>query len=313
VLYGPLVRLAQSDDFPAGLPRELLEVFFDEVVRTWGDAPFAIAAPDADPERLQALSRFMRSASSPKAFRDTMRANLDIDIRPVLPTLQVPTLVMHKTGDLLVGVDQGRYMGDHIPGARFVELEGNGHYVAEDDPDKVADLTIEFLTGSVGATEVDRVLATVLFTDIVASTETAAELGDRRWRDLLDDHDRLVRTEIDRHRGRLIKTTGDGALATFDGPARAVRGAKAIVQGVRGLGIEVRAGVHTGEVELRGDDIGGIGVNIGARVAALAESGQVLVSRTVVDLVVGSNLAFTPAGIHTLKGVPGEWALYAAT
>lgn len=312
VLYGPLVRLLQSDDFPAGHPRELFQALIADSVANWGDDTAGLAsAMDADPEQVAMMGRFRRMASSPKTFRDTLLANLDIDIRPVLSTVTVPTLVLHKADDLIVPIGQGRYAADHIPGAQFVELPGSGHYIAADDIDALIDVTVEFLTGSPASEETDRVLATVLFTDIVASTERAAAMGDRKWRDLLDDHDQLVRREVERHRGQLIKTTGDGALALFDGPARAVRCAQSIVSGIRSLGIEVRAGIHTGEVEVRGDDIGGIGVHIGARVASLAEPGHVLVSRTVVDLVVGSALEFSDAGTHTLKGVPGEWPLFA--
>jgi class 3 adenylate cyclase len=241
-----------------------------------------------------------------------MEANTRIDIRPVLPSVAVPTLVLHKTGDMLVNVGQGRYTAAHIPGARYVELEGVDHYVAAGDDGRMLQEIRSFLTdgNADSLTDVDRVLSTVLFTDIVKSTETAVAMGDRRWTELLDDHDRLVRDEVGRARGHVVKTTGDGALATFDGPARAVRAADAIVKGVRSLGIDARAGVHTGEVELRGADVGGVGVHIGARVSALAHAGQVMVSRTVVDLVAGSGLVFDEAGSHKLKGVPGEWQLY---
>jgi class 3 adenylate cyclase len=246
-----------------------------------------------------------------------MEANARMDIRPVLPSITQPTLVLHRTDDALVGVDQGRYAASQIPGARFVELPGPDHYVAAGDAAAVVREVQRFLSGDdveppVGADDLDRILATIVFTDIVGSTETAARVGDSRWRRMLDEHDQLVRQEVARYRGRVVKTTGDGALATFDGPARAVRSARSIAAGVRRIGLEVRAGVHTGEVERRGEDIGGVGVHIGARVSALAGPGQVLVSRTVVDLVAGSGLEFDDAGTHVLKGVPGEWALFSA-
>src|SRR5437763_16220430 len=234
----------------------------------------------------------------------------DTDVRPVLPTIQVPTLVMHRTGDQFVNIEQGRYFAEHIPGARFVELPGEDHAGWEGDADVGNDEIEEFITGHRPIRESDRVLATVLFTDIVGSTEKARELGDRKWRDLLDRHDELARAELERHQGKLVKTTGDGLLATFDGPARGIRCATALRQV---LPVPIRAGLHTGEVELRGDDVGGIAVHIGARVASVAEAGEVLVSRTVKDLVAGSGIAFADRGTHTLKGVADEWQLYAVT
>ncbi|MEY2398384.1 MAG: hypothetical protein QOJ00_1558 [Actinomycetota bacterium] len=315
VLYGPLVRMTNEGDFQEGWDLDAFKEIMVTMEDSWGTGQaMNVAAPSRmnDPGSADLGSKFERLALTPGAFRALMDANTKIDIRPVLPTITVPTLVMHRVGDLMVGVGQGRYMASHIPGATYVELEGPDHYVAAGDADEVLRQTRSFLTGNAddGGTDLDRVLATVMFTDIVSSTATAVAMGDRKWTTLLDDHDRLVRAEVARARGRLVKTTGDGALATFDGPARAVRAADAIVKGVRSLGIDVRAGVHTGEVELRGDDVGGVGVHIGARVSALADAGQVMVSRTVVDLVVGSGLTFTDAGSHALKGVPGEWQLY---
>jgi class 3 adenylate cyclase len=230
----------------------------------------------------------------------------------VLPTIRVPTLVLHKSGDRFVLPAMGRYLADHIPGARHVEVPGDDHMFFIDS-DRVVDEIEQFVTGRVGPCTEDRVLATVLFTDIVDSTVKAAALGDRHWRELLDRHDDFVHRQLERFRGRAVNTSGDGFLATFDGPARAVRCASAITEGARQLGLEVRAGVHTGECEIRGDDIAGIAVHTGARVAALAGAGEVLVSQTVKDLVAGSGLAFTDRGVHALKGVPGAWRLYAAT
>jgi class 3 adenylate cyclase len=242
-----------------------------------------------------------------------MRMNSQIEISGVLPAVRVPTLVIHRTGDQVVSVEGGRDVAARIPGARLAEFAGVDHlfYVGE-NADEISDAIEEFLTGSRGSPVVDRVLATVLFTDIVGSTEKAAALGDRRWRALLDDHHAMIRRVLARFRGREIKTTGDGFLATFDGPARGVRCARAIADEIKTLGIDIRAGLHTGECEMIGDDVGGIAVHIGARVAALAGAGEVLVSSTVKDLVAGSGLRFDSRGSVPLKGIPGEWQIFAA-
>jgi class 3 adenylate cyclase len=241
-----------------------------------------------------------------------MRMNSQINISGVLPTVRVPTLVIHRTGDKTVNVEGGRDVAKHIPGARFVEFPGIDHiFYVGDNANEIADTIEEFLTGSRAPVLVDRVLATVLFTDIVGSTEKAAALGDRRWRDLLDNHHATIRRTLARFRGHEVKSTGDGILATFDGPARGVRCACAIADEIRPLGIEVRAGLHTGECEMMGEDVGGIAVHIGARVASLAGAGEVLVSSTVKDLVAGSGLRFGDRGSQSLKGVPGEWHTYA--
>jgi class 3 adenylate cyclase len=233
------------------------------------------------------------------------------DIRAVLPTVSVPTLVVHRRDDLSVPLEQGRYLADHIPGARFVELGGASHLPHAGDFDDLADHIEEFLTGARRPSAPERVLATVLFTDIVGSTARLAEMGDRRWRNLLASHDGMVGRQLARFGGRLVRSLGDGALATFDGPARAAACAQAVVAGAAQLGIDVRAGLHTGEIELDGDDISGIAVHIAARVADLAGPGEVLVSRTVCDLVAGSALEFEDRGVHELKGVPAPWQLYA--
>jgi len=225
--------------------------------------------------------------------------------------VRVPTLVVHRAGDLALRVDGARHIAEHIPGARFVELAGDDHFPWVGDGDALLDEVEEFLTGTRATRDVDRVLTTILFTDIAASTARAAGMGDQRWRDLLVSHDALVRGELARFRGREVKQVGDGFLATFDGPARGIRCARAIRDGVRALGIEIRAGLHTGECEYVGDDVGGIAVHIGARVAASAQPGEVLVSGTVRDLVAGSGLRFGDRGAHQLRGVPGEWRLFA--
>ncbi|MEO7429945.1 MAG: adenylate/guanylate cyclase domain-containing protein, partial [Acidimicrobiales bacterium] len=317
ILYGPLVRLINTDDFTAGFEEDVFATLLEGMVDTWGTGLMSsVAMPSrVDQEYAQQLgARFERFALTRGGFKSLMQANAEMDIRPVFPAITQPTLVLHRTGDAFVSVEQGRYAASRIDGAQFIELEGIDHYVAAGDAESVVREVQRFVAGddADGTLDVDldRILATVVFTDIVGSTETATRLGDSKWRTLLDDHDCLVRQEIERHRGRLVKTTGDGVLATFDGPARAVRAAQAIAQGARRLGLEIRAGVHTGEVELRGDDVGGVGVHIGARVAALAAPNRVLVSRTVVDLVAGSGLQFAPSGTHSLKGVPGEWPLF---
>jgi class 3 adenylate cyclase len=241
-----------------------------------------------------------------------MRMNTQIDIRGVLSSIRVPTLVMHRVGDQDAKIEEARWLARHIPGARLVELPGDDHLPWVGDQDAVLDETQEFLTGIRPARDIDRALATVLFTDIVGSTEHLARQGDKAWRAILDRHYAAVRRELAAHRGREIGTAGDGFLASFDGPARAVRCALAITADAHALGIEVRAGVHTGEIELRGDDVAGIAVHIGARVCSLARAGEVLVSSTVKDLVSGSGLRFEDRGTHALKGVPEEWRLFSA-
>ena len=248
---------------------------------------------------------------SPAAIAALFTMFLEIDVRDVLPTLRVPTLVLHRRGDRVVNWRAGRWMADQIPGARYVELSGQDHFPYLGDVEAVVEEIREFLTGVRVAPEPDRVLATVLFTDIVSSTERATELGDRAWRDLLDQFRTVVREQLHRFRGHEVNTRGDDFLATFDGPARGIRCALAISAAAAELAVEVRSGLHTGEVELMGDDIGGIAVHTGARVSALARPGEVLVSRTVVDLVAGSGITFTAHGEHELKGVPGSWQLFA--
>jgi class 3 adenylate cyclase len=233
------------------------------------------------------------------------------DVRQLLSAIQAPTLVLYRRGDRFAGKPHAEYLAEHISGAKLAELPGEDNLIFVGDTDADLDEIEEFLTGARHAPTTDRVLATVLFTDIVGSTERAAELGDRRWRDTLDAHDRAVRRQLERFRGREVNTAGDGFLATFDGPGRAIECARAILDAVRALGIEVRAGLHIGEIEVRGDDVAGIAVHIGARVAALAGASEVLVSGAVPPLVAGSGIEFEDRGEHELKGVPGAWRLYA--
>ena len=305
------VRVIADDDFDAAFMPEQWESIRAMVGDGWGHGVSqVVAAPSSfeDDNARRWWAKLERQSLGPGDVTRMFDLLLQTDVRPVLPTIQVPTLVMHRTGDQFSPIAQGRYFAEHIPGARFVELPGEDHAGWEGDQGPGNDEIEEFITGHRPVHEPDRVLATVLFTDIVGSTEKARELGDRQWRDLLDRHDDLARMQLERHQGRLVKTTGDGLLATFDGPARAIRCASALRDV---LPVPIRAGLHTGEVELRGDDVGGIAVHIGARVAAVAGAGEVLVSRTVKDLVAGSGIAFTDRGTHTLKGVSDEWQLYA--
>jgi class 3 adenylate cyclase len=305
------VRITATDNFPWAFPGDLWLELSDQISDQWGlGISQFVAAPSSlgDERARQWWARLERHSLGPGDVTRMFDVLAHTDVRPVLETIQVPTLIVHRTGDTFSPVEQGRYLAEHIPGARFVELPGNDHAGWEGDAEAGNDAIEEFITGHRPVHEPDRVLATVLFTDIVGSTERARELGDRKWRELLDRHDELARMELDRHQGRLVKTTGDGLLATFDGPARAIRCASTLRNL---LPVPIRAGLHTGEVELRGDDVGGIAVHIGARVAAVAGAGEVLVSRTVKDLVAGSGIVFADRGTHTLKGVPDEWQLYA--
>jgi len=265
-----------------------------------------------DPQARKFVGRFETMSGSPNAMRQLIAMNKLIDVRPVLMTVSVPTSVIQCLGDRAVPVENGRYIAEHISGAKYVELPGEDHWWwIGPDHDTIAQEIEEYLTGERPEVEPDRVLKTILFTDIAESTQRAVELGDRRWRELLDQHDAAVRGALARFRGDEIKSTGDGFFAAFDGPARAIRCAQAITHATGQLGLGVRAGLHTGECEARGDDLAGIAVHIGARVAALAHSGEILVTSTVRDLVAGSNIGFTDRGRHTLKGVPGEWHILA--
>jgi pimeloyl-ACP methyl ester carboxylesterase len=314
VLYGAYARAAWAPDYPQGTSPDRFERLLGLVSEGWGTgATFRYWAPDSaeDARRRQWWAQFERLAASPGASTALLRMNADIDTRPILPAVAVPTLVVHAAGDRLVPAEHGRYIAEHIPGARYVELPGRDHWPFWGNADALLDEVQEFLTGVRPGPEPDRVLATVLFTDLVGSTERAAALGDRGWRDLLERYHAVARRQLERFRGREVDTAGDGMFATFDGPARAIRCASAIAAAALPLGVEVRAGLHTGECEVIGDKVGGIAVHLGARVAAVAGAGEVLVSSTVRDLVAGSGIRFVDRGVRTLKGIPGEWRLFA--
>jgi class 3 adenylate cyclase len=315
IMYGSFAARRRQPDYPWAPSQEERAAHVEAVKAAWGGMvhlPELAPGVMDDAEFVAWWARYLRSSASPAAAAALTAMNSDVDIRPVLPTIAVPTLIIHRTGDRRADVGGARWMAGQIPGARYVELPGDDHLLWA-DPDPIIDAVEEFITGVAPVALPDRVLLTVLFTDIVGSTEKAAELGDERWRALLDRHDSLVRRLLDRYRGREVKTTGDGFLAVFDGPGRAVLCARAITEGVEAFGLSVRAGVHTGEVEARGDDVGGLAVHIAARVAAQAGPSQVVTSRTVRDLVAGSGINFADHGRHQLKGVPGEWDLYLAT
>jgi class 3 adenylate cyclase len=312
VLLNTTARYLEADDYPIGVPQETANAVLDLLGKTWGtEELIGLANPSwaDDPEVHRLGARLTRASATPsEALSQYEYFVRHVDVRNVLPLISVPTLVIHVRESPFVPITHGRYLAEHIEDARFSEVSGGD--VGAPSVEVVAD-TVEFLTGDRPSIDADRLLTTVLFSDIVGSTHQVASIGDRRWRRLLDAHDRVVREQLQRFRGREINTTGDGFVACFDGPARAIRCALAIVQATKRLGIEVRAGLHTGECEVRGEDLGGLAVHIAARVGALANPGEVLVSGTVRDLVVGSGIEFEDRGEHELKGVPGTWRLYA--
>lgn len=317
VLFEARAKTLKAPDHPWGYEPSALDVWTAERESFWGTDAFArrwlrtLAPSVANDDRIvRWYSRLLRQSASPGTEAAYSRWMAAVDLRGMLSAIHVPTLVLHRTGDREVPIEGGRDLADRIAGARFVELPGIDPFPWAGDQEPLLAEIEAFATGSRATEEANRVLATILFTDIVGSTERAAELGDARWKDLLAAHDEKAKAEIDRFRGRFVNTTGDGLLATFDGPARAVRCAEAIVDAVRPLGLDIRAGCHTGEVELLEGDVRGIAVHIGARVAALADPNRVLVSQTVKDLVAGSGLTFEDAGEHELKGVPGRWRLH---
>jgi class 3 adenylate cyclase len=317
VLYGGMARATEAPDYPWGPSLEGFEQAAEELIMpvVYKGLDIDIWAPslDEDPAAMEWLSRYRRAAMSPDGITAVIQMFLEIDVRHVLPTLRVPTLVLHRHGDRVVNWRASRWMAEQIPGAVRVELPGQDHLPWAGDNDALVEEVRAFLTGTRVADEPDRVLATVMFTDVVGSTDRAAALGDRRWTELLDAHDTAVRRELAAYRGREIKTTGDGFLATFDGPARGIRCARAIRSAATELDLDVRVGLHTGEIELRGDDIGGLAVHISQRISAQAQPAEIIVSSTVKDLVAGSGIEFEDRGVRELKGVPDSWHLYAVT
>ena len=313
VLYGTYARMVAAPDHPAGIANATLNGWDEIVRREWGGpVGMDLWAPSLVGERgfEEWWAKLLRYGTSPAGATALMDLYRELDVRVALAAIEAPTLVAHCRGDRMIPFAQGRYLAEHIADSRLVELPGRDH-LAFAGPAPLLDEVEEFLVGSRAGAESERALATILFTDLVDSTARASELGDRRWRQLLERHDAAVRRQLALHRGREVKTVGDGFLATFDGPARAIRCAEALRGELGSLGLQVRAGIHTGEVELIGEDVGGIAVNIGARIGAEAGAGEVLVSSTVRELVVGSGLEFADRGVRALKGVPGEWRLFA--
>jgi len=314
IMFGSFAKRLWSVDYPWAPTPEQREVFYDSIRKGWGGVVDldALSPSSMHDERFKKWwSSYLRHSASPADALAIAKMNTQIDIRDILPVIRVPALVLHRIGDHDSSIEEGRYIAQKIPKAKLIELPGDDHLPWVGDSERLFNEIEIFLTGELRPTEPDRILATCLFTDIVGSTEIAQSLGDERWRNLLVSHNDLVRNQLIRYKGREIKTTGDGFLASFDGPARAVRCACAIRDEVRRLGIETRAGLHTGECEIIGDDIGGIAVHIAARIMSKAMPGEVLSSNTIRDLVVGSGIQFEKKGLFSLKGIPGEWEIYA--
>ena len=315
VCTGGMARSAYAEDYPWGTPAQaLVESGQELILPHWGDGSLIeVASPSQadNPESRAFYGRMERSTASPGMLTALFQMFLDLDVRDVVPSVHAPALILHRSRDPLVNVRHGRWLAEHMPNARMVEFEGDDHGFWYESAEEWLGEVQEFLTGARPVADVDRILTTVLFTDIVDSTRAASDLGDRRWREVLERHQRAVREALGRFNGREVKLTGDGFLATFDGPARAIQCATAILRSSEASGIGVRAGLHTGECEVMGDDIGGIAVHIAARVSARAEPRELLVSQTVKDLVAGSGIHFTDRGAHALKGVPDTWQLYA--
>jgi class 3 adenylate cyclase len=315
VLWATFARVAWAPDYPDGIDVQEAEAFMGQIEESWGHGRVLPLigtqdAPDDEATRRR-FARYERAAATPAMAAAANRFSLYIDARHALSSISAPTLVIHRTGDPLINVVHGRYLAEHIPGARLSEYPGDFHESAMGKDEEVLDEIEEFLTGTRHEHEIDRVLKTIMFTDIVGSTEQAVSMGDRRWHDVLDAHDSAVRGQLEQFHGQEVKTIGDGFLAAFDGPARAIRCAQAITDKAADMGLEVRAGLHTGECEARGEDLAGIAVHIGARVGSLAGPSEVLVTSTVRDLVTGSGVEFRDRGTHELRGIPGEWQLLA--
>jgi class 3 adenylate cyclase len=303
-----------SPDYPIGVPPEAAEALLAQFDQLWGtEAMAAMLVPSrAEDARFRRwFAKAQRTSLNPRAAQPYLRAMMDVDVRSILPLVQAPTLILHRRDVQSFSVEEGRYLAEHIPEARLVELPGADATLAWEAPELALDLIQQFLTGVHRPVEPSRVLATVLFSDIVASTERAGRLGDRRWRELLNVHDELARRLVEEFGGRLVKTTGDGLLATFDGPGRGIRCAAALRDELGGISVQLRVGLHTGEVELRDGDVGGIAVHIAARVMAAAGPGEILTSRTVRDLIVGSDIVLDDRGTQRLRGVEGTWQLFA--
>lgn len=316
VLVDTYARFLRGDDYPFGLPPTNLDDYCAAMEVAWGTGEtLSVVAPSLahDPAFRRWYARCERLSAPPSVVARYFRDYAVRDMRAILPLTRTPTLVLHRVGDRYIPVAHGRYIAENIPGAKYVELAGDDHLHYAGDADELLDEIEYFLTGIRPQQRADRTLATVLLSDIVDSTRQAAELGDARWRALLDQHDRFVHEAVSRFRGRTVKSTGDGALAVFDGPGRAVGCAVELRRACHDLGIEVRIGLHAGEIELRGEDVSGIAVNLAARVEASAAPGEILVSRTVVDLVAGSGIEFDERGEHELKGIPGRWSLFAVS
>jgi len=314
VLVNAFAGLARPGDDASGLPVEEYSEHEHDYLRIWLDGDVSRLSPTLarDPRAAEQVVRFLRLAASPNAAYETRRRILRLDVRDVLPTVQAPTLIIHRAADQFYAATHSRYFARQIEGARFVELPGDDHLMYAGDTDAILGEIEVFVTGERRSDATDRVLKTVLFVDIVKSTSRLAAVGDQRWRELLDRYDAEIARNLEIFRGRQVKNTGDGTLAVFDGPARAIRCAQALHDALRIDDIELRSGLHTGEVEMRGDDVNGIAVVIAQRVQAAADPNEVLVSRTVVDLVAGSGIDFTDRGEHDLKGLPGRWRLFAA-
>lgn len=315
IAFGSFAKRISSPDYPWAPTMEEREREYETVEKEWGkrmDVEHYVPSKVHDEDFVQRVITYFRRAASPGAAVTLLRMNTQIDIRGILPSIHVPTLIIHRTGDRDAHVEGARWMAQQIPNAKFVELYGEDHLPWVGDQDAVLDEIQEFVTGERFKPEITRVLMTILFTDIVESTRLANDIGDAKWKVLLEQHDQLCKRKIQHFRGRLVKSTGDGVHATFDGPGRGIACAKEIIQGTQDLGLRIRAGLHTGECELSGNDVEGIAVNLAARVSALAASGQVLVTRTVRDLVSGSGIAFVDHGVHELKGFPEPWQIFVA-